>query len=346
MQKAAFNCLCAYKIKPILAYEVTIRKLLDENQIRSEIASFSINNEGHSRILDSHRGELIPIIQRIVFGRMVSKVGKKTSGIKKASKRKDFVMRFIGGCSESEIRDFFRLTFGSLAEYSTVSYKDLKDCLSRDVDVTRFIPLGRFKAMLETIESFLKEVGHTKPGLLSDCFKLINVIGHRVSFVLDSQESAPTVTKHNLALLKELRRSCMCLLTSFYHAFEYYPYSLEEVDFSFDHLVWPACRGFIDRNHATVTPILKLIAVFCATPTYHNLLIKRNRSDSSEYLLNLLIDFTCHGKPAPNHIHHEFDVAQLQCRFNGFYWNHSTFPLQFLILFRVFTLIDFLMIEK
>lgn len=288
VQRAAFNCLLAYNIESVIPYVESIRKLLDVKQLRSELSVFSIDaDEGH-QIMVKHRPHLIPIIQRIIYGRMISSLGKKASGRDKAIKRKDFVMRFMSGCTDEEVVSFFGLLFKPLYKYLDIPMNHLYEKLITAIDISNFIPLNKMSAMLQSIESFMKHMGHSKDSLLIYCLKLINIITFTVAKTLETPGMIEKISPRNSNQLKEIKRSCVRLLTQFFVTFQYYEFSQDEMDFIFQHLVWPSCRNFVNRNHASVTPTLKLIQSFATTRVFHNLLIKRNKSNEGEFLLEHL----------------------------------------------------------
>jgi len=289
VQRAAFNCLCAYNIEALKPYNDSIRKILDEKKVRSELSVFSINCEESGRVLDDHREQLIPIIQRIVFGRMISNVGKKTSGRDNAARRKDFVMRFISGCRHDEVYDFFKLLFAPIFRYLDTPYSELGLSIIKELNTKEYIPINKLQAMLDTVNSFMKTIGHQREALLPYCFKIINIISLLVIRPMNDENSKTGVSISNMNLLKNVRRSCMNMIAYFYKKFLYYRFSQDETDFVFETIIWPASQDFLGRNYATVTPILSLIETFCSNPVYHNLLIKRNKQNRDEFLLDHLM---------------------------------------------------------
>lgn len=288
VQKAAFNCLAVYNTQFIAPYMGKILKLLDEKKVRSELSNFSIGSEA-SHIQENHREKLVPIVHRILFGRMVSRIDKKSAGRAKADTRKSIVMRYISGCTVDEILSFFAILFDPIYDHIDVPYYKLEQRLRESIDVRHYIPLNKLQAMLSTLTAYLDTVAHQKDETLPHLLKLINIITYLVVLPLEDHELLVTIDTNCLATLKILRRSCLNIVTDFFQSTQYYKYSSSEINFIFKYVVWPSSANFVDRNHATVTPILKLINAFVQNEVYHHLLVKRNDEDENVYLLQLIM---------------------------------------------------------
>lgn len=288
MQKAAFNCLTAYDIDYIRSYADKILRLLDDKKIRSELSSFSIDSED-GLINADHRKNLIPIIHRILFGRMIGQVGKKTSGRDKADKRKSSVMRYIAGCTVEEIIDFFKLLFDPIFKFSDSSHDKLRAIVKSDIDIRSYVPLNKLQAMLSTLGSYLESVANLKPETLPYLLKMISIVSLHVLIPLEETETSSQLDMKNVKILKILRRNCIEISTNYFKTFPYYRFTQSEIDFIFETLIWPCTEGFIDKNYATVTPVLKLIESLMENDVYHKLAIKRNKLNQDEYLLHHLM---------------------------------------------------------
>lgn len=290
VQKSAFNCLLIYDIEGLKPYVEKILKLLNDKKVRTELTMFSIDAEESNQVLDSHRGELIPILQRILFGRMIGHIGRKSSGRDKADNRKAFVMRFIAGCTVDEILNFFGLLFDPLSKFINVPYDQLEAEVRRDQNLKQFVPINKLKAMLVTLNAYKESVAHLREGSLPYVLKLIHIISCYVITPLEDANIINAINHKSVEALKAIRRDCLNVANEFFKSFEYYQFSQDEINFTFKYLVWPSTQGFVDKNHASITPFLKLVETFSSHQVYHKLLVKRNKPDKSDYLLRHLID--------------------------------------------------------
>lgn len=289
VQRATFNCIIVLDRNRISPYVDNLLKLLSDKKVRNELSVFSINSEEESsKVKVEDRPHLIPLLMRILFGRMLGQVGKKSSGHSKAESRKTLVMRFIAGCTTAEIMNYFALAFDPIFGYIDVPYRNLESSLVKDINIDSYIPLNKLQAMLETISSFIESVANLRPDSLPYVFKLINIIVFHTTYPLETPEIQEKISPSHIESLRNLRRCCMTTVAEYFLKFDYYEYAVEEVDFLFKHIIWPSCKGFVDKNHATVTPFLRLLESFAVDRVYHLLFVKRNEAIEDEYLIKHL----------------------------------------------------------
>lgn len=289
IQKASLNCLMIFKMEAIHPYLPKMFKLLDEKSVRSELTTFSADPDS-TIIQDEHRSTFMPILLRVLFGRMIGKIGKKGSGRDKADLRKTLVMRFLASCRHDEVMFFFELLFDPIFDYTSFEYNQLAFELDKLMNLEQYVPLNKLQAMLSSIQAYLESVAHLQEESLKNVLKLICVITYHVVAPLKNPDISEKLTVKSLSSLRALRRECTNITAEFFRMFSYLSYEQDEIDFIFTNLIWPTTDGFIDKNHATPTPLLKLVEVFATNTFYHGLLIKRNKNDGESYLLHHLVD--------------------------------------------------------
>lgn len=289
IQKASFNCLIIYDLESLKPYTNKIMRILEDKSIKSELASFSLDPESNENIVEEYRAELMPILMRILFGKMKNQIGKKSSGRDKAEHRKTLVMRFVSGCYTQEIMLFFEILFDPIFKFTKSSYIELEKILDSNLIFTNYTPLNRLHAMMATLSTYMKSVAHMKDESLQCVFKIINIIIYHVRKPLEDQLTLKSMTVKSVESLKVLRRECFNIILQFFMNFEYYGFQQHEINFTFKHLIWPGCDGFIDRNYSAPTPMLRLIQGFGENPVYHQLLIKREAGNKNHFLLNDLV---------------------------------------------------------
>lgn len=297
VQRATFNCIIVIERESISPYVDNLLNLLNDKRVRTELSLFSIDpDEEGSKVKPEDRPKLIPILMRILFGRMLGQVGRKSSGHKKAETRKALIMRFIAGCTTTEIMSYFQLSFDPIIRYVDIPYEQLESNILSDLSIDSYVPLNKLQAMLETISSFMETVANLKPDSLPCIFKLINIVIFHATYPLESQDILAKINSSNIDSLRNLRRCCINIVTRFFSRFDYYEYVNDEVDFLFKHMIWPASRGFIDKNHATVTPLLRLLESFASDRAFHLLFVKRNKVREDECLIKYLLDLYAEPK--------------------------------------------------
>lgn len=107
IQKLALDCVAAYKHKFLQPYMDHLKGLVDDAKFKAAITNFKIDKES-GVVQPEHRPQLMPIVMRILFSKMMTRVGgQKTSN----QTRKSLIMRFLGGCHEEEILVMLHMSF-------------------------------------------------------------------------------------------------------------------------------------------------------------------------------------------------------------------------------------------
>ncbi|CAL5874965.1 uncharacterized protein PFLUO_LOCUS9268 [Penicillium psychrofluorescens] len=115
-QKAALKALFTWKSPHILPYQENLLNILDEARFKDELAVFVRVGED-SLIEQEHRPILLPVLLRLLYGRMISKASAGQAG---QSGRRKAILRTLSHLSEEEFGLFMRLSFGPLADVHVV----------------------------------------------------------------------------------------------------------------------------------------------------------------------------------------------------------------------------------
>ncbi|CAG8051289.1 unnamed protein product [Penicillium olsonii] len=128
LQRHALKVLFTWKDPNVLPYQENLLNLLDESRFKDELGVFVHVGSEDSLIKNEHRDVLLPILLRLLYGRMISKAGSAAAG--QAGRRKT-ILRTISHLSEQDFGLFIQLAFGSLG-----SVHPVKD--NNDIDYTAF----------------------------------------------------------------------------------------------------------------------------------------------------------------------------------------------------------------
>jgi U3 small nucleolar RNA-associated protein 20 len=114
VQALALEILVAYKLKFLLPYKDHLLRLIDEKQFKSELLAFPLGEET-TDIKPEHREDLMPVLLRLLYGRMrAAKAGKKHGGRGAIQGRRALIMHHMLALPEQEVRYFFNLIFEDL----------------------------------------------------------------------------------------------------------------------------------------------------------------------------------------------------------------------------------------
>lgn len=155
MQSLALDCLLTWKSPSITPYADNLKNLVDEIKFRDELTTFALDRD-RSEINLSHRAELMPLVVRILYGRMVARKGKASAKAGMGARR-TAVLGALVGCSENELAFFVDLM---LEPFTFIL--DLPDVVNGEFKITDGINV------IETV-SWRKQIGYLH--ILEDVLK-------------------------------------------------------------------------------------------------------------------------------------------------------------------------------
>uniref|UniRef100_A0A8C5PLM5 UTP20 small subunit processome component n=1 Tax=Leptobrachium leishanense TaxID=445787 RepID=A0A8C5PLM5_9ANUR len=284
VQKVSLDCVLNYKHPHLLPYKENLQRLLEDKSFKDEIVHFCISEE-NSIVKATHRPDLMPVLMRILYGRMRSKTGSKTQGKSAAGTRQSIVLRFLAGSQPEELRMFLDLLF------EPVKYLKEGKCLSSvlqsigGLDLSRTLPLGRQHGLFNSLEVVLKNLGNLISPYLPEILQIILCITATVSHALQQREK---IQLKFINPLKNLRRLGLKRVVEFFTDFETYPFSPEEIDAVFHAAIWPQINRLAAESQYSPSLVLKLIHVWSKNPRYFPLLAKQKPEHPSyDILLNV-----------------------------------------------------------
>ncbi|XP_036373482.1 small subunit processome component 20 homolog [Megalops cyprinoides] len=284
IQKMALECVLTYKDPHILPYKENLQRLLDDKHFKEEIVHFNISEEG-SAVEAAHRPRLIPVLMRILYGRMRSKTGSKSQGKAGATTRSSIVLRFLAGCLPEELGMFIDLLLEPVQQHSQGACVEAVQRAVEQTDLSAVLPLGRQHSLLNIVDVVIHKLGHLIHLYLPKVLQILLCVTASVSKILDQRDQ---VKPGCVSPLKFLRRLGILRIQDFFDGFESYSFSAEELDAVFQAVVWPqVCRLPTESPYAP-TPLLKLIHVWSKNSRYFPLLGKqRPGHPECDVLLNV-----------------------------------------------------------
>ncbi|KAJ1163535.1 hypothetical protein NDU88_003993 [Pleurodeles waltl] len=271
VQKVALDCIMSYRHQHLMPYRENLQRLLEDKSFKEEIVHFSISEES-TIVKDDHRPELIPVLMRILYGRMRSKTGGKTQGKSSAGTRMSIVLRFLAGSLPEEIRMFLDLL------YEPVQHHSKGHCCAavlkavEEADLSKTLPLGRQHSLFNSFEAILKNLGHLISQYLPEFLQILLCMVASVSHLLDQREK---IQLRFINPLKNLRRLGIKRINEFFSDFESYSFTAEEIDAVFHAVIWPQISKLAAESQYSPTLVLKLIHIWSKNARYFLLLGKQ-----------------------------------------------------------------------
>uniref|UniRef100_A0A8D0EWH1 UTP20 small subunit processome component n=1 Tax=Strix occidentalis caurina TaxID=311401 RepID=A0A8D0EWH1_STROC len=271
VQRIALDCIMTYKHPHLLPYRENLQRLLEDKSFKEEIVHFSISEET-AVVKAEHRPDLIPVLMRILYGRMRNKTGSKTQGKSSAGTRMSIVLRFLAGSLPEEIRMFLDLLFEAVKQFSNGPCQTAVLRSISELDLAKVLPLGRQHSLFNSLEVVLKNMGHLIHQYLPEILQILLCMTAVVSCILQQREK---IQPRLINPLKNLRRLGLKLVAEFFSDYETYSFSVEEIDAIFHAVVWPQVCRLASESQYSPTFLLKLIHTWSKNPRYFPLLAKQ-----------------------------------------------------------------------
>ncbi|CAG9093810.1 unnamed protein product [Plutella xylostella] len=276
LQKYALDCVLNYKNKSITAYKDNLSNLVDDKKFKDELTLFKITEDSQNIQLED-REHVIPIVLRILYGKMTSKLGAEKKGGGQA--RRSLIMRYLAGCNEAEQKIFIEMAFSYVNRYMAMSPKEIYEDTIKNIDLKAITSPGKLHSILNLFEVVREYFGgYMKDELLSQLFKIFYSVCSTISAVLSQGDK---VHIGYVKVMKNLRQIAISSLRKLFEQFDKYPWSKEELHVIFETLVWPLLpRLHIEGIHSP-TALLKLFNTWCLNPRYYVLLVTSSEKDAN-----------------------------------------------------------------
>ncbi|KAK3932177.1 Small subunit processome component 20-like protein [Frankliniella fusca] len=265
IQKAALECVLTYKHKYLVPYSQHLFSLIDNKSFKNEVTKFRIDKDS-GIIQEEHRPQLIPIIMRLVYSKMVAKTGMRTGGKAGPAMRRALVFRFLAGCHEDEMLIFVKMAFRFFDPYLEGNLDQMVDSIQSNIDLEKVIPPRRLQSVVNLLSVVQERFGGLMGNrLLSLILQLLTCVGATVDGILQKRDE---IHIGFLNILRGLRTSCIEVLTQFFDRFEAYPWSLCEMNTVLRVFVFPLVDRLPLEGVHSPTALMKLFVVWSQHPRY------------------------------------------------------------------------------
>ncbi len=264
VQRFALKAIFNWKVQGIQPYQVNLMNLLDDSRFREEILTFLHDDDA---IQDDHRQDIVPILLRILYGKMIA-AGNAKRG--QAAKRKA-VLEALSKFGEKDLRDFVQLILGPLNRLEIP--KDFQSAEER-VSQSKFNArkqvgfVNMMKDMLETLGNqlapFSKEL---MEGLLYCQIRAARELS--TSFIPSTGEVPQA------SILKNIRQTGMQCLTLSFRNFpvkDIEPY----VPTIFVELISPRLEKFPVETAQSISGLLQLFSIWSSSRETVRFLVEYN----------------------------------------------------------------------
>ncbi|XP_001952794.2 small subunit processome component 20 homolog [Acyrthosiphon pisum] len=295
IQKAAFDCLLTYKQKHVTPYKENLYKLINEKSFKAELVMFRVDSESEA-ILSEHRPLLMPLIMRMIYGKLLGGGGPKSGSKCSGQNRRTAIMRFLVGCEERELIVFMQMVFRVLncqvqfSECPLVMTRHIVDTL----DLEHVLPPRRLLSSVNMCAVILKQCGALSgtDGLYY-MLRVLLCVGANVKAILMHRSS---VHAGYFSTISKVRVTTVETLTTFFQHFENFSWNKSFLDSVFEVFIEPSLSKMPVECLQHPTPLMKLLVVWSQIPRYYCLLgYPINNLTPIEILIDILTSDKTHG---------------------------------------------------
>lgn len=304
LQKYALECILNYKNKSVTPYKSNLYNLVDEKKFKDELTMFKITEDSEN-LKPEDRQYVIPIILRILYGKMAVKLGADKKG--GGQTRRGLIMRYLAGCNETELKMFLEMAFFHYKHYMSMNPENIYCNIVANLNIKSVISPSKIQSALNLLEVVREYFGgYMKNELFAEYCKIFYAVISTIAAVLSQEDK---VHKAYTKIMKNIRTTAISLVTKLFDQFDKYPWTKDELFVIFETLVWPILSKLHIEGVNSPTVLLKLLNTWCYNPRFYVLLITCPK-DSSLSPLSAIFNLLQSEKVNPTVVNMILDMIE------------------------------------
>lgn len=119
LQKSALRALLTWKSSSLVPYEENLFNILDDARFRDELSVFVQFDKETSTIKQEDLAELLPVLLRLLYGRIVTRSGSRTNRQTQEGRRKN-ILRSLSQLPGDGFQQFVEISYGTLGDIQVI----------------------------------------------------------------------------------------------------------------------------------------------------------------------------------------------------------------------------------
>ncbi|RAK86222.1 HEAT repeat protein [Aspergillus costaricaensis CBS 115574] len=272
IQKSALKALFTWKSASITPYQENLLNILDESRFKDELSVFVRIGGDDNLIEEAHRVELVPVLLRLLYGRMISKAGASSGQAGQAGRRKA-VLRTLSQLPDKEFEIFMQVSFGALGELDLVQDNQVNQQAFEQELVSPRRQTGLLK-MIETVFETLQSrmVPYAEKSMQVVLYCLVRACRE---IEKDQAPAADSPEGRLLTVLRNIRHTCIRCLELIFSNTQDQDWS-SYVRIIYEDVINPRLENFATETAQGVSGLLKLFHVWASAPKSSFYLVQYN----------------------------------------------------------------------
>jgi U3 small nucleolar RNA-associated protein 20 len=280
VQLQAFTILMHFRDANLRKYEDNMKNLLSEQRSRDEIATFLQTDSDETMIESAHRSEVIPVVARILFGKMISR--RHASSQKKGlGNSRTIVLSAIASMPTDDIGVFLELFLKSFSGIPLVDKTQSQYIILQGDEVPLRKQLGFCTMMEDALEQLAGKILPFVEGSLDALLYCFASATRVIDTLMDSSEE-----EVKIKAARSIRRSVyqtLNLLFTYCRDFAWQPY----IPTIFEHFIKPRLDKLPNESSQSPSGVLKLLGNWAMSPKTSPFLVSLNSSTLKYVFLTL-----------------------------------------------------------
>jgi U3 small nucleolar RNA-associated protein 20 len=260
IQRSALQAIFSRKNENINRYQEGFLNLLDDAKFKEQFTTFLTVGADEDSLRDEHRSDVMPIVLRVLFGRIISRSkGDQQKGNKRA------VFSVISRLGQQEANWFLDITLGPLTKVSLLNDGVFAEEQLKQNVISQRRQLGLLN-MLNDILGFLGATTAPYAHRLIDpvFYCLLRSVRDEQSIPTDDAEPENLPGKGLAKSIRSLAMHCLDHLFAICPDFDWNPY----IPILWSELILPRLDRFHQETAEAVSWLLRLFGIWAKSPKY------------------------------------------------------------------------------
>ncbi|GME40771.1 Down-regulated-in-metastasis protein [Neofusicoccum parvum] len=271
IQKSALKAILTWKNRSINRYEENLLNILDDARFREQISVFLDLDQDEESMQDEDRPEVMPVILRLLYGKVIARAGSASGKRGQESKRKA-VFIALTKFGDGELSQFLDIALGPLTGLSLIKQKKLQGEKVSQVAVDPRKQFGLLNMLEDMLDTLGTQMAPFTGQLVDPILYCLISASRKLSNV--SQEGQKETS--GVSLLNSIRQvGFHCLNGLFNHCPEFERWA-EYIPVILHELIEPRLEKLPVETAQSVSGILRLFSAWSKFPQTAPFLVNYN----------------------------------------------------------------------